>query len=206
MFGGEIILAVALLLIVFAAGLLIRPTIRTRGQVIKEFQLWVAQGFGVGGIPLAPGTLGSVLGVFWFVALIRTGSAAGLALGILAGFGLSVWWCGSAEEMLGRKDPGSVVLDEIAAMPACFCTWVAVSAHHSGSFPAPADFFSGKNWLITMGIFAAFRLFDVWKPWPARQSQNLPGGWGITVDDFLAAAYVNLVVLLGVGLRALLHR
>ena len=48
----------------------------------------------------------------------------------------------------------------------------------------------------TLGVFAAFRLFDVAKPWPVYQSQSLPGGWGVTIDDVLAAVYVNVVVLL----------
>jgi phosphatidylglycerophosphatase A len=58
--------------------------------------------------------------------------------------------------------------------------------------------------LAAIGVFAAFRFFDVAKPWPVRQSQALPGGWGITVDDFLAAFYVNAVVLLVFGAGALL--
>jgi phosphatidylglycerophosphatase A len=45
-------------------------------------------------------------------------------------------------------------------------------------------------------VFALFRFFDVLKPWPVRQSQSLPGGWGVTIDDVLAALYVNLAVLL----------
>jgi phosphatidylglycerophosphatase A len=45
------------------------------------------------------------------------------------------------------------------------------------------------------GVFVAFRLFDVWKPWPVRQSQTLAGGWGVTIDDALAAVYVNVVVV-----------
>lgn len=43
--------------------------------------------------------------------------------------------------------------------------------------------------------FLLFRLFDIWKPWPVRQSQRLPGGWGIVVDDLLAAVYVNATVV-----------
>ena len=201
---GEIILAFALLLLVFSATVLIRPSIRTRGQVIREFQLWVAQGFGVGRIPVAPGTFGSVVGVLWFALLVKGGSYGLYILGLLAGFALSVWWCGVGERVLGRKDPGSVVLDEVSALPVCFLAWVSLSAHHAASFPVLADFFSGRKWLVTIGIFAAFRLFDVWKPWPVRQSQALPGGWGITVDDYLAALYVNLVVLLGAAVRAFL--
>jgi phosphatidylglycerophosphatase A len=49
--------------------------------------------------------------------------------------------------------------------------------------------------MLVAGVFAAFRLFDILKPWPVRQSQVLPGGWGITIDDLLAAVYVNLLFL-----------
>jgi phosphatidylglycerophosphatase A len=53
---------------------------------------------------------------------------------------------------------------------------------------------SAAHGLETAGIFLLFRLFDVLKPWPVAQSQSLYGGLGITIDDFLAAGYVNLVV------------
>ena len=53
----------------------------------------------------------------------------------------------------------------------------------------------GIGWPLGLLAFAAFRLFDIWKPWPVGPSQNLPGGWGVTVDDVLAALYVNLVWL-----------
>ena len=49
-----------------------------------------------------------------------------------------------------------------------------------------------------MRVFGAFRFFDVLKPWPVKQSQSLPGGWGVVVDDLLAAVYVNVVVLAAV--------
>jgi phosphatidylglycerophosphatase A len=64
-----------------------------------------------------------------------------------------------------------------------------------GAFPGQEQLFTGNGWWVVGGIFVAFRLFDIVKPWPVRGSQALPGGWGITVDDFLAAAYVNLVTL-----------
>ena len=60
--------------------------------------------------------------------------------------------------------------------------------------------------VIGLGVFAAFRFFDATKPWPVRQSQALPGGWGITVDDVLAAIYVNALVLLVYGGRMLLAK
>src|SRR6266850_1448021 len=76
------------------------------------FMLWIAQGFGVGRIPLAPGTFGSLVGVLWFGLLLATGSLWILALSTLLGIALSVWLCGRAEKILGQRDPGSIVLDE----------------------------------------------------------------------------------------------
>jgi phosphatidylglycerophosphatase A len=87
------------------------------------------------------------------------------------------------------------VLDEIAAMPVCFLGWVAILAWKTGALKF-ADFFSPHTWPLTLGVFAAFRFFDVAKPWPVYQSQSLPGGWGVTIDDLLAAVYVNVAALL----------
>ena len=159
-------------------------------------RLWIAQGFGLGRIPLAPGTFGSLAGMLWFGLLLIPGSFWLFAGGTLAGIAVSVWLCGVAEQRLQQKDPGSVVLDEIAAVPVCFLGWVTMRVCQTGSLPAFAYFFSPQTWLITLGVFVACRVFDVVKPWPVRQSQSLPGGWGITIDDVLAAGYVNLVVVL----------
>ena len=102
----------------------------------------------------------------------------------------SVWLGGAAERILRQPDPPSVVVDEIAAMPVCFLVWVASDWLRQGQFPKAGQFFSGQNWHLTLIIFVLFRLFDILKPWPVRQSQSLPTGWGITVDDLLAALYV----------------
>ena len=158
-------------------------------------KLWIAQGFGVGRIPVAPGTFGSLIGLAWFGALMATGHVWTLIAGTAAGLALSVWLSGTAEKRLAQKDPGSVVIDEIAVMPVCFVSWIALYFLRNGTLPTPHYFISKHNWLLTAGIFAAFRLFDVWKPWPVRQSQVLPGGWGVTIDDFLAALYVAVLVL-----------
>ena len=96
------------------------------------------------------------------------------------------------------------MLDEIAALPVCFLGWVAVQSWQTGSLPAPASFVSAHTWPMTLGVFVAFRFFDVAKPWPVHQSQSLPGGWGVTIDDVLAAVYVNVVVLLVYAARTLL--
>jgi phosphatidylglycerophosphatase A len=201
--AAEIIVALVLLLLMFGAGAALRPTIRTSGQILAELRVWVAEGFGVGRIPWAPGTFGSVVGILWLGVLLSSGRYWVLVLGSLTGLGVSVWLCGFAEARLARKDPGSVVLDEIAAMPICFWAWIAITMRNGSSLPHFADLFSPRAGFITLGLFAAFRLFDVWKPWPVRQSQSLAGGWGITVDDALAACYVNLVVVLIYAVRVL---
>jgi phosphatidylglycerophosphatase A len=157
-------------------------------------KLWIAQGFGLGRIPFAPGTFGSLLGLAWFGLLLCAHSEWLFALGGAAAVALSVWLCGEGEKILKQHDPGSVVLDEIAALPLCFVSWLAAIHFRQRHWPGPGYFFSAAHWLQTLAVFALFRIFDVVKPWPVRQSQSLPGGWGVTVDDVLAAGYVNLVV------------
>ncbi|MFO1476074.1 MAG: phosphatidylglycerophosphatase A [Verrucomicrobiota bacterium] len=168
---------------------------------MNRLLLWSAQGFGIGRIPVAPGTFGSLLGIAWFLLLLLPRNPAVFFAGTAAGAAASVWLCGAGERILGRKDPPSVVMDEVAAVPFCFFGWAALLLSKHAALPGPDYFFSGNHaWLLVIG-FAGFRFFDVAKPWPVRQSQSLPGGWGITVDDFLAAGYVNFLVL---GAEALL--
>jgi phosphatidylglycerophosphatase A len=133
------------------------------------------------------------VGLGWFAVLLASGKLWILIGGTVVGLALSVWLCGAGEKILKQKDPGSIVLDEIAAMPICFAAWLGMLVWKTGGMAKPGDFFSGRTWLPTLGILAAFRFFDIVKPWPVRQSQVLPGGWGVTVDDLLAAVYVNLV-------------
>ena len=157
--------------------------------------LWIAQGFGVGRLPKAPGTFGTLLGLGWLALLLLPGKLWVLLAGLLAGLALSVWLCGRAEEILRQKDPPSVVLDEIAALPICFAPLILSEWQAAGRFPQPTDFWSVKGACFTAVLFGLFRLFDIWKPWPVRQSQGLPGGWGVTVDDVLAAGYVALLTV-----------
>jgi phosphatidylglycerophosphatase A len=164
---------------------------------MKKVVLWLAQGFGVGRIPFAPGTFGSMVGLLWLAVLLMAPNAIIFGAALVLGVIISVFVNGRAEKILGQEDPGSVVLDEIVAVPICFSGWIAILFLQHGVLPSAYFFFSQKAWPITLGIFAAFRLFDILKPWPIRQSQSLPGGWGVTTDDVLAALYVNLCVLAG---------
>lgn len=168
---------------------------------MQGWLLWVAQGFGLGRIPVAPGTFGSLAGLLWLALLLRSGNLWLFIAVMVAGWGVSIWLCGLAEKTLRQTDPPSVVLDEIVALPLCFLPLVAADWFRHGRLPDLELFFGGRFWWVTLIVFLLFRLFDVFKPWPVRQSQCLPGGWGITVDDVLAAAYVALglalVVLFG---------
>ena len=157
-------------------------------------KLWIAQGFGVGRIPFAPGTFGSLLGLGWFALLLLPKSGWIFGAGIALGLALSIWLCGEGANQLRKKDPGSVILDEITAMPLCFAGAMGVAYSRHRQWPGADYFFSAAHGAETAAIFALFRGFDILKPWPVKQSQSLHGGLGITIDDFLAAGYVNLVV------------
>lgn len=162
-------------------------------------RLFVAQGFGIGRIPFAPGTFGSFLGLLWFVMLVETGNFWAYLAACIEGIAFSIWLCDDAEKILGESDPGSVVLDEIIAIPICFLPWVASECWQRGALPEVSWFFTGQALWLTLGIVALFRVFDIWKPWPVRQIQRLPGGWGVTADDLFAALYVALITLPFIG-------
>jgi phosphatidylglycerophosphatase A len=141
----------------------------------------VATGLGAGYSPVAPGTAGSLVGLalFWPLHHLAVGlQLAALVLLFAAGVASS----SRLARSVGRKDPGLVVVDEIAGM------WTTL-------------LFLPFTPLAALLGFLAFRAMDVAKPWPARQLEALPGGWGIMCDDMMAGVYANLLVHL--ALRAL---
>ena len=79
-------------------------------------------------------------------------------------------------------------------VPLCFGAWLLSVVNSTGRMPEVSYFFSGNTWLGVVGIFAAFRLFDIWKPFPVRQFEKLPGGTGIVMDDVMAGVYGALVL------------
>lgn len=170
---------------------------------MNSFVLCLAQGLFLGRLPLAPGTFGTLLGLPWTAALLATGNIWLFCLGALVGTFTSVWICGQAEKILGQTDPGSVVYDEIVAVPMCFGAWIVFYLLREGQLIPPYLLFGPRTWYWALGVFFLFRFFDILKPWPIRQSQELAGGWGVTVDDLLAAIYVSLTLALlwSVGIR-----
>jgi phosphatidylglycerophosphatase A len=135
----------------------------------------VASVFGAGYSPVASGTVGSLVTAvaIWLLPLTLLRTAIALVVVTLVG----IWAGGRVERVLGRKDPGVIVIDEVAGM------LLAVMGLPR-SLPV----------LIT--AFLLFRLFDIWKPFPARESQALTGGMGVMVDDLIAGLYA-LVLIMG---------
>lgn len=157
--------------------------------MIGPLARWLATGAGLGDRLPAPGTtVGSAAGVALFAALVLPLRLPPQAVGVLGSallIPLAVWACGVEALRRGAADPGPVVLDEVAGQ------WLALAvlvvAHPRGVRPHDLA-----------ASFLLFRLFDIWKPWPIRLLERLPGGWGIVADDLgagLAAALAHVAVL-----------
>jgi phosphatidylglycerophosphatase A len=163
--------------------------------------------WGVGYIPGAPGTFGSIVGVGIYllvqwasVQVFALASARGWSLESLESFRLTfmllliaaltligIWAASRTEKLLERKDPGVVVVDEVAGQLIAFLF-----------LPLNAAW-----WAIIAG-FIAFRLFDIWKPYPIRRLESLESGLGIMADDVLAGVYAAILMSLLVSIYPLL--
>jgi phosphatidylglycerophosphatase A len=126
-----------------------------------------------GYFPIAPGTVGSAAGLVFYTLVWATGSPLVEAALILALFAAGVWAGTTAERYFGGIDPGPIVIDEVVGM---LVTLAFIPVGWSGA---------------AVGFFL-FRIFDVIKPYPARQLESLHGGLGVMADDVMAAVYANL--------------
>ncbi|HEV7857054.1 MAG TPA: phosphatidylglycerophosphatase A [Pyrinomonadaceae bacterium] len=190
----------------------LNPPVVTRGAVIarapggkrsaSDFLSLALATCGVGYLPLAPGTWGSMVGVVLYLLLrlaslrfinaFYSGDAVNrslveslytmlsLAL-IICLTAAGVWAATRAEKLLGRKDPGAVVVDEVAGQLITFLF-----------IPLGLNL---KWWLVLAG-FLLFRAFDIWKPYPVRRLEALESGLGIMADDVLAGIYAAVCLLL----------
>lgn len=141
----------------------------------------IATAFGAGYSPIAPGTAGSLVGLALFWPLQLAPPWVQVAIIVAAYFG-GVAASTRLARLMGRKDPGAAVVDEVVGM------WLSL-------------LFLPFTPATAAAAFLLFRVLDVFKPYPARQLEALPGGWGIMTDDVMAGVYANL--LLRAGLRAL---
>lgn len=150
--------------------------------------------FGVGYLPLAPGTWGSAVGVViylgaaWFAewagpsdllhATLQIGRPqlwALISVAFVAFSLLGIWAADRSTELLGDLDPSQAVVDEVMGQLIVFLF---------------VPF--GIGWPFILAGFLLFRLFDIWKPYPIDALQVLPGGIGVCADDILAGVYAGV--------------
>jgi phosphatidylglycerophosphatase A len=138
-------------------------------------------GFGSGGFRPFSASWGSIPGFAYGFALLSLSSPIAYAACTLAVIVLSVPICGKCAQLFNDDDPKSVVLDEIACVP--LAIW-----------PAWGHALTCWQWVLA---FVVYRLADGLKPFPARRAEDLPGGWGIMLDDVISSFYMGVVWFLG---------
>jgi phosphatidylglycerophosphatase A len=177
------------------------------GRSAKDLIALAIATCGVGYLPIAPGTWGSLVGVgiylllqsgtFHLIDILATPNRRGLVspwsvflavevivITIITFVG--IWAATRTEMLLGRKDPGKVVIDEVAGQLIALLPVLPFA----------------PGWLSIIAAFLLFRLFDIVKPYPARRLENLESGLGIMSDDLVAGAYAAVVtsVIIAIGL------
>jgi phosphatidylglycerophosphatase A len=126
-----------------------------------------------------------------------------LVLLLLTG-AVGVWAARQAAAYWRRKDPQEVVIDEVSGQHLTYLLGCALPAIHgspsmiwSGMPIALITVHSPLNWKYLLLGLILFRVFDIWKPSPARQVESLPGGWGIMADDWIAGVYAAIGLWIG---------
>ena len=196
-----------------------------------RFALFVATAAGLGYLPKAPGTWGSLAGLVlalcpWWIAnlavtsyivakhgdasyFVSEGSGrflndpflcAQIALAVLTAV-IGVGSANRAAQFWQIKDPQRVVIDEVSGQHLALLlgcgipVWWRAVKFPWDSFPVGLiSFRSALSWKYLLLGFILFRVFDIWKPFPARQAESLPGGWGIMADDWVAGIYAEILL------------
>ena len=145
--------------------------------------------FGLGYLPIAPGTWGSLppailFAVLCFFPLPRIVVLILMFLIAVDASTACVLFSSDAIEATGKKDPPEVVVDEVAGQT---LTLLPFSLY---------DISGNEIIIVTLAGFILFRLFDIIKPWPCRKLEKLPAGWGILADDLMAGFYAAIVLMI----------
>ncbi len=145
---------------------------------MQKFITLCATGLGLGYLPKAPGTFGSLLGVLLFF-LTAGLPPVSYAIFLAAFIAFAVWTSGITAKFFNESDPQRVVIDEVVGV-------LVAAAFHPWS------------WKVAIAAFVLFRLFDIWKPFPIRAiDRKVHGGLGIVLDDVLAGLFANVVLWIG---------
>ena len=147
-------------------------------KVFSNPSLFLATGFGIGLMPIAPGTFGSMLGILLFLVLAHLNlSVSWLCLIILILYFFSYVAVQSTLKIIKRSDPGEIVIDEVLGMMLVMMT-------------IPPD----PKWIFL--AFILFRIFDILMPWPInRVDSQLKNALGVMLDDFIAALYAGIIIM-----------
>ena len=142
---------------------------------------------GLGWLPAAPGTWGSLPPAMLFALMCYLGSAAAaisitMAVLALVGFVVCIKFAPAIVAATGKADPREVVADEFSGQAVTFLLIAAVPI--------------GNIWVTGLLGFLLFRFFDILKPWPIRKLEKLPKGWGILADDLLAGVFAGMASLI----------
>lgn len=158
------------------------PGFSLRSNARVSLVRFVGSGFGLGLLPKAPGTWGTLLGVALGWAAFRTSDPnMTLIIGMFVVSLGSVPLARAAEREAAGTDPGWFVLDEVAGYLV-----VLIGLPLLG----------GSLWVTLAAAFVAFRVFDISKPPPIKTLEKLPGGWGVVVDDLMAGVYGHILLRL----------
>ncbi len=142
---------------------------------MQKLLIAISTGLGLGYSPVASGTAGSLLGIAIVIPVLSLSLTGQVVVAVVLSL-LAIPICGSAENILGKKDDGRIVADEYLTFPICLlgipvmeCPWFLVVA------------------------FLVSRVLDIVKPPPAREAQALMGGLGIVMDDVFANIYALVI-------------
>jgi phosphatidylglycerophosphatase A len=155
---------------------------------MRKLVLFVATGAGTGYAPIAPGTAGSALAALvWFLAVPGLGvSQLAWVAAVVLGTPVAIWAAGEAERIFARHDDGRITIDEVVGQG------VALMFLPLGSVGPTSGLVSARTLAVAAAGFLLFRLFDIWKPFPVRRFEALPGGTGVVTDDLMAGVYANV--------------
>jgi phosphatidylglycerophosphatase A len=214
------------------------PSTTTNSTARKpRISLAIATAFGLGYLPTAPGTFGSLAGIalamipFWSISLsawawgglgvpnyslgahtVDTFILFQCLLAIAVAL-IGVWTADRAAKYWNTKDPQRVVIDEVSGQQLTLLLggfWPLRASTTSiesygkpilwSTHPLGMSMAILPNWKYLLLGFILFRVFDIWKPFPARQAESLPGGLGIMADDWIAGIYAALGLWIARGL------
>ncbi|UCD49159.1 MAG: phosphatidylglycerophosphatase A [Phycisphaerales bacterium] len=150
----------------------------------------IASCFGLGWLPIAPGTWGSLPPVMAFAIMAHFHAPAAAIVGVMVVFIVAasaacVACVPAVAALVGKTDPGEVVVDEVAGQAAAFLIIPLI---------LPGDLSMKQCCFVTGLGFLLFRVLDISKPWPIKKLEALPAGWGVLADDLLAGVFAAVLL------------